>query len=136
MAIVHVGNVSLRVRCSESRREFVEALLADIKHRVKEVVVRCVEESLEGEATKLFGRGWYEQRQPPGRETAARCSRCSSTHRPALRPPFTNCSPDVPPAVMPTLHYAPGTSTWSAHLHPSTRFPQGAIHCRGRASPV
>lgn len=78
MVIVHVGTVVLQVERRESRREFLEELIAQIKERVRWMAGRCIEEALEGEVTSLLGREWYERRQPPGEETAAQCNRCGS----------------------------------------------------------
>jgi hypothetical protein len=71
MAIVHVGTVVLQVEITDSRREFVEELIAQIRKQVQWSASRCVEEALEGEVTSLLGRKPYERRQPPGQEVAA-----------------------------------------------------------------
>lgn len=80
MVIVPLGALSLQVRRSASRREFVEQLIRELQRAVQKVVARCLEEVLEAEVTALLQREWYVrrrrgERQQPGR---ARCRRCGS----------------------------------------------------------
>jgi transposase-like protein len=78
MVIVHVGSIVLQVGRKDSRREYVEELVAQIREQVRWIVARCIEEALEGEVTSLLGRQPYERRRPPGEEIAAVCSHCGS----------------------------------------------------------
>lgn len=78
MVIVPVGTVVLQVERKDSRREYVEELIGEIREKIEEFAARCIEEALEGEVTSLLGRELYERRRPPGEETVAECRRCGS----------------------------------------------------------
>ena len=79
MVIVHLGAVSLQVERSRSRQAFVEWLIAQVEEKVRHVVERCIEETLEAKVTGLLEREWYERHKPPGqRRVPARCNRCGS----------------------------------------------------------
>jgi putative transposase len=81
MTIVHLGNVSLQIEREATRQRFVEKLRKQLERVAREVVTRCIEETLDTEVTVVLRREWYRRRREEDRQqTAARCRKCGSQY--------------------------------------------------------
>lgn len=85
MAIVTIGRLALQVPESGSG-EFVSDLVEQMRSMIRQLVGRCLEESLEVEVERLLGRKRYVRRRRARRkESGVYCSRCRSHQRQDFR---------------------------------------------------
>lgn len=81
MSIVPIGSLILQVPESEDRG-FAPELCAVLKAQIRQVVGRCLEESLETEVERWLGRKRHvRRRKSKGQQVQVRCSRCFSHER-------------------------------------------------------
>ena len=85
MTIVPIGNLSLQVPESGSR-EFVIAIIEQVKEQIVYLAGRMLEESLETELERFLGRAKHVRRKRSKRkESGVYCSKCRSHQRQDFR---------------------------------------------------
>jgi transposase-like protein len=85
MTIVHIGSLPVQVPESGSAN-FINELVEQMRNMILHLVSRTLEESLETEVDRIFGRQRYVRRRRVKRkETGVYCSRCRSHQRQDFR---------------------------------------------------